>query len=77
MGVKKIGDSLVSNIEGRVSWLELLKAINESLPQDDPNKVPDKIWDRNEVHITNLECQQVDDLAKWFASREEILHAAG
>ena len=72
LAVKQIGDHLVSNIEGRVSWLELLKAVNESLPeslpQDDPaKKVPDNIWERNELHITNLECQRVDDLAKWFS----------
>jgi type IV pilus assembly protein PilM len=66
---KQIGDHLVSNIEGRVSWLELLKAINEALPQCDPKKkIPDNIWERNELHITNLECQRVDDLAQWFAT---------
>ena len=65
---KKIGDHSVSNIEGRVSWLELLKAINTALPQDEPGKkVPENIWERNELHVTNLECQRVDDLAQWFA----------
>ena len=67
-GIQQIGDHLVGNIEGRVSWLELLKAINESLPQDDPKqKIPEKISDRNQLQITNLECQQLDDLAPWFA----------
>ena len=67
LAVKQIGDHLVGNIEGRVSWLELLKAINESLPQNDPKKkIPDNIWERNELHVTNLECQRVDDLAQWF-----------
>ncbi len=77
LDVKRIGDHLVSNIEGRVSWLELLKAINEAMPRDDPKQVPDKIYDRNEVHITNLECQQVDDLSKWFAAVKQYYAPLG
>ncbi len=66
----QIGQHLVSNVEGRVRWLELLKAVNECLPKDPalaPNGQLPPIPDRKELHITNLECQQVEDVAQWYA----------
>ena len=35
-----------------------------TIPAEPP---PKEIQDRSELHITNLECQQVDDVAKWYA----------
>ncbi|MGA2031421.1 MAG: pilus assembly protein PilM [Thermoguttaceae bacterium] len=62
---KQIGDHLVNNVEGRAKWLELLLAINQCLPRDrQPVK---QIADSAQLHITNIDCQQADDLAKWFA----------
>ncbi len=66
----QIGQHLVSNVEGRVRWLELLKAINECLPTNLALKPGDPlppIPDRKELHITNLECQQVEDVSQWYA----------
>ena len=34
-------ENLVGNVEGRIRWLELLKAINACLPHDDPPAKPD------------------------------------
>ncbi len=64
-GYKSIGDNLVGHVEKRVQWLELLKAINQALPVDDPKH--DDIRERNQLHITSIDCQQVDDLSQWFA----------
>ena len=58
-------------MEGRIRWLELLKAVNACLPSDPPRK-PDEaaavpIAERKELHVTNLDCQQVDDVSQWYA----------
>lgn len=72
-----IGQHLVGNVEGRVRWLELLKAIDECLPNapDEPNanegnaqvSEADRISKRKDLYITNLECQQVEDVSQWYA----------
>jgi type IV pilus assembly protein PilM len=70
----EIGQHLVGNVEGRIRWLELLKAINECMPSDPPRKgderlPPDaeRITQSNELHVTSLECQRLDDVSKWYA----------
>jgi type IV pilus assembly protein PilM len=66
----QVGQNLVSNVEGRTGWLELLKAINACIPSDPPRK-PDApappIPDRNELHVTNLDCQRAEDVSQWYA----------
>ncbi len=70
----EIGQHLVGNVEGRIRWLELLKAINECMPSDPPRKAdahlpPDaeRITESNELHVTSLECQRLEDVSKWYA----------
>jgi type IV pilus assembly protein PilM len=66
----QIGQHLVGNVEGRIHWLELLKAINGCLPTD-PQRKPEEplppITKRSDLHITNLDCQQVEDVSQWYA----------
>ena len=71
-GTRQIGQNLVGNVEGRIRWLELLKAVNACLPSDPPRKpttmlaaVP--IAERKELHVTNLDCQQTEDVSQWYA----------
>jgi len=67
--VDNIGKNLVSNIEGRMTWLELLKAISQCLPKDPPpaeNAKPLDVDQRKELHITSMDCERVDDLSGWF-----------
>ena len=71
-----IGQHLVGNVEGRIRWLELLRAVADCLPQakNPPPKADDPaipIPDRNELHITNLECQQVEDVSQWFGGMKQ------
>ena len=59
----------MGNVEGRVRWLELLKAINVCLPSDQGRKPEDplpSIPEREELHVTNLECQQMEDVSQWY-----------
>jgi hypothetical protein len=66
---KQIGEHLVSNVEGRDRWLELMQAINQSLPQyrTPPEKSPPLLPDRIPIVITSIECQPVEDVGKWWA----------
>ena len=79
----QIGQHLVGNVAGRIRWLELLKAVNECLPTDptdqnadpkdedsrlsDADRIAKHIAKRKDLHITNLECQQADDVSQWYA----------
>jgi type IV pilus assembly protein PilM len=67
---EQIGQHLVGNVEGRYNWLELLKAIDAVLPTDPPRKADAPalpISERKELHITNVDCQQMEDVGAWYA----------
>jgi type IV pilus assembly protein PilM len=64
--------NLQSNVDGRLLWMELLKAIDTALPKD--NRKPDQkketaedIAKREELHIESMECEYFADLAPWQA----------
>ena len=63
----EIGDGLVGNVDGRLLWLEMMTALDQCLPSDPPDKRPEDIGDRNEIHISELECEWFPDLATWYA----------
>jgi type IV pilus assembly protein PilM len=71
-GIRQIGQNLVGNVEGRIRWLELLKAINACLPSDPPEgenaaaPTTESISRRRELHITSLECQSLEDVSTWY-----------
>jgi type IV pilus assembly protein PilM len=67
----EIGKHLVGGVEGRLRWLELLKAISTCLPQDPPDRRPEDISQRNELHVTSLECVHLEKLEDWFAFRQK------
>ncbi len=75
--VDLVGQSIVGNVEGRLMWLELLKAIDDNLPRDPPDrKVPVKVTDRQDLHIEELECQYYPDLATWYQAVAPIIKEA-
>jgi type IV pilus assembly protein PilM len=69
---KLIGTHLVVNVEGRLRWLELLKAIDEALPFDDPKNEPEDITERRTLYITNVECQYAEDVSSWFTGMSKF-----
>jgi len=69
-----IGKHLVGNIEGRLLWPELLKAVNSCLPRDPAGRRPKEIALRNELHITSLQCHHLETLEDWFADRQRWYH---
>lgn len=70
--VDKLGQNLVRNVEYRILWLEVLKAIEAALPQYATAKAGSRetlppIPNRPELHIVSLDCQRFDDLGQWFS----------
>ncbi len=66
--INEIGAGLVGNVEGRWLWPEMLMALSQCLPADPPDARPEKIGDRNELHITEMDCEWFPDLATWYSS---------
>src|SRR5205085_1176723 len=61
-----MGTNIAGNEGNRLQWLQVLKAINESLPQYPTAKQADDIGDRNEIHLEQLELEYAPDLAVWY-----------
>ena len=71
--LKSTGESLVSNVEGRLQWLELVKAVGEALPKDpvqeeQKQETAEDISKRNELHIVSMVSQKYEDIeAEYFS----------
>jgi type IV pilus assembly protein PilM len=74
--INQIGEQLVGNVDGRLVWLELYKAIGQCLPSDPADSRPENIGDRNEVHIESLDCEWFSDLGQWYGRGIQELIAA-
>ncbi|MDR0609235.1 MAG: pilus assembly protein PilM [Planctomycetaceae bacterium] len=72
--IDTIGRNLTSNVEGRITWLELLRAINSVLPVGkeliDGQSV-DALEKQDRVFISNIEAITIDNLAEWFQPLKE------
>ena len=71
--IQQTGHDLVSNVEGRMRWLELMKAVDAALPRDE--RLPEErketredISNRNELHITAIDVQRFEDLQGEYLS---------
>ena len=76
--IKLTGERLVSNVEGRLLWLEVLKAVEEAIPRDprpieEREESPEDISSRQEVHIEAIDQQYFDDLqGGWFSTVQSM-----
>ncbi len=71
--IEQTGQNLVSNVEGRMRWLELMKAIDAALPRDnrpleERKETFEDISNRNELHISAVDVQHFDDLQGGYLS---------
>jgi type IV pilus assembly protein PilM len=82
--VKALGDELANNYDRKLLWLEVLKAINESLPRDEahapgyvpePNEVP--FSQRPELHIEYIESMYFPDMKQWFTDTVRNRYLSG
>jgi len=72
-GLKTTEQSLVSNVEGRLQWLELVKAVGAALPKDtrpqaDRKETAEDISNRSELHIISMVAQEFDDVGTEYFS---------
>jgi type IV pilus assembly protein PilM len=65
------GKRIASIGERRIMAAEMMKAVTECLPRDPDGQKPEKIEDRNEVHIESFDIAYVPDLKPWFESIKE------
>jgi len=74
--LNELGQGTVGSADGRLLWLELLKAITASLPRDPnlaPGEIPSlqekKLRDREEIYIDTIESEYFTDLAsEWYTA---------
>lgn len=71
--ILKIANNLQSNVDGRLLWLEMLKAIDAALPKDprpaeQREETPADIASRPDLHIESMDCEYVADLTPWQTS---------
>lgn len=65
---KAAGDGLLQDVGRRRLWLEVLHAINLAIPRDPQGGVsenPKPIPEREEVHVTSIDCVKVNDVSVW------------
>jgi type IV pilus assembly protein PilM len=79
--ITKIGQNLQSNVDGRLLWLEVLKAIDAALPKDPrpPEERKETVEDvvkRPELHIQSMDCEYFDDLSRWHSAIQQQYVAA-
>ena len=75
--IATVGEAIVGNVDNRLLWPELLKAIDECLPRDpDPENPPEDIGDRNQIHIEELEIEKFADLSQWYAGVQQKIAEA-
>ncbi|MDR1270304.1 MAG: pilus assembly protein PilM [Planctomycetaceae bacterium] len=72
--IDTIGQNLTSSVEGRITWLELLRAANIVLPIEkekiDGQSV-DALEKQDRVFISNIEAITTDNLTEWFQPLKE------
>ncbi|MFO0789302.1 MAG: type IV pilus assembly protein PilM [Pirellulales bacterium] len=71
--ITKTGNELQSNVDGRLLWLELLKALDAALPKDtrppeQRKETAEDIAQRPELHIQSMDCEYFADLTPWHTS---------
>jgi type IV pilus assembly protein PilM len=71
-------EKLTSNVEGRLAWPELIKALDAALPEDKRKReeTAKHIMDRTELHVTALESKHFADLGAEYFSQVEPLYRA-
>jgi type IV pilus assembly protein PilM len=82
-GIVTTAQNLVSNVEGRLLWLELLKAVDSALPKDlrpaeERQETAEDVTQRVELHITSMDCQYMDAAATsvWYQSVSPMIAEA-
>ncbi len=67
--LNEVGDAAVGSADGRMLWLELMKAITAALPNE-VDVIPDlkekPLAERQEIYIKRIDSKYFSDLSQWF-----------
>jgi type IV pilus assembly protein PilM len=79
--VTKIGQNLQSNVDGRLLWLELLKAVDTAMPKDtrpatERKETAEDVTARKEIHIQSMDCEYMDDVGPWVSGISPLYEQA-
>jgi len=79
--IVQTGKNLVSNVEGRLLWLEMLKALNSALPKDNRHteerkETAEDVTIRSELHITSMDCEFIPDASAWYDGVQPLIAEA-
>ena len=79
--INTIRTNLHSNDDGRLLWLELIKAIGTALPRDERPKeevkqTADDLRHREDLHIETLDCEHFSDVGVWYAELRSAIEEA-
>ncbi len=76
--ITDIQDHLTSNVEGRLQWLELTKALDAALPKykGKREETAENVMSRTELHITSLDERYCADLAAEYWTAAEPMYMA-
>lgn len=74
--IETLQTNLTSNVEGRLRWLELMKALDAALPVEERPREEnaDHVMSRNELHITSLDGRKFTDLAAEYVTPTDPLY---
>ena len=74
--IAKTQEQLTSNVEGRLIWLDLVKAIDAALPREERprEETAEHVMSRNELHITALDERHFADLGAEYFTPMEMLY---
>lgn len=77
----QIRANLRSNDDGRLLWIELLRAIDAALPRDERPLAErvlsaEDVRNRNELHIETVDCERFEDVGVWYSEVERAITEA-
>ncbi|WP_428308676.1 pilus assembly protein PilM [Lacipirellula sp.] len=69
-------NQLISNVEGRLEWLDLVKALDAVMPRDERprEEKADHVMSRKELHITSVDERHFTDLAAEYVTPTDVLY---
>jgi type IV pilus assembly protein PilM len=74
--VQQVGNNLAGIGDRRIVWAELLKAINDCLPQEPKDaKPPEEISKRNIIYVDSIDCERRADVTDWKTAAEALIPA--
>ncbi len=79
MTTDNVGKNLTGSVEGRIIWMEFLKALNAALPADQNNdEIPENsesrakaISTQTRIYITSIDTLSIEDATPWWEKIKE------